>query len=401
MSAIGSSKFQLRDGFGVTLTTAPYIGQVLTCTICAEINAASCVEYPERVPTMRSTGTRRGTGRALDGRSTGARQAPDLHPEVRRGPWPPTICPMSAGDPERAASTGPALTVAALARRLGVAPATLRTWDRRYGLGPSGHSAGSHRRYTPSDVHRLEVMRRLTREGVLPGEAARIALSYDAMSGEIGGTESVERSVPLHDTDAAVRGLVRAAQALDAQAIDRTISASLESHGVLWTWDCLLAPALIAIGDKWGTGGVGVDVEHLLADGVLRALCTVTSTVAEPRNARPVLLACAPEELHSLPLHARAAALSERGIDVRVLGARVPPEALSAAVKRAGASAVFVWAHAAETASGELLSAVPSIRPPVALVVGGPGWAGGAPAGATCVQQLSEAVTVLQRAAVG
>ena len=34
-----------------------------------------------------------------------------------------------------AAATGqPRLTVAAVARRLGVAPATLRTWDRRYGL---------------------------------------------------------------------------------------------------------------------------------------------------------------------------------------------------------------------------------------------------------------------------
>ena len=38
------------------------------------------------------------------------------------------------------------LTVAAVARRVGVAPATLRTWDRRYGLGPSSHEAGQHRR---------------------------------------------------------------------------------------------------------------------------------------------------------------------------------------------------------------------------------------------------------------
>ena len=38
------------------------------------------------------------------------------------------------------------LPVAAVARRLGVAPATLRTWDRRYGLGPSVHAPGAHRR---------------------------------------------------------------------------------------------------------------------------------------------------------------------------------------------------------------------------------------------------------------
>ena len=49
----------------------------------------------------------------------------------------------------------PVLSVAAVARRLGVAPATLRTWDRRYGLGPSDHTVGRHRKYGPRDVARL------------------------------------------------------------------------------------------------------------------------------------------------------------------------------------------------------------------------------------------------------
>lgn len=71
----------------------------------------------------------------------------------------------------------PCLSVAAVARRLGVAPSTLRTWDRRYGLGPSSHRAGSHRRYGAADLERLVVMRRLTLDGVQPAEAARIAMS--------------------------------------------------------------------------------------------------------------------------------------------------------------------------------------------------------------------------------
>ncbi|HYN95703.1 MAG TPA: MerR family transcriptional regulator, partial [Pilimelia sp.] len=67
------------------------------------------------------------------------------------------------------------LSAGAVARRLGVAVTTLRTWHQRYGLGPSHHEPGHHRRYTPEDLARLEVMRRLTAQGVTPAEAARWA----------------------------------------------------------------------------------------------------------------------------------------------------------------------------------------------------------------------------------
>ena len=71
----------------------------------------------------------------------------------------------------------PRYTVAVVARRLGIAPATLRTWDRRYGLGPTGHESGTRRRYSSQDLARLQHMRRLTLEGVAPAEAAHLALA--------------------------------------------------------------------------------------------------------------------------------------------------------------------------------------------------------------------------------
>ncbi|WP_418607771.1 MerR family transcriptional regulator [Georgenia sp. SUBG003] len=68
-----------------------------------------------------------GSGRARGGRPDGGAGRPS-----KRGP-------------SRGHSPGGApLTVAAVAGRLGVAASTLRTWDRRYGLGPSAHEAGAH-----------------------------------------------------------------------------------------------------------------------------------------------------------------------------------------------------------------------------------------------------------------
>lgn len=50
------------------------------------------------------------------------------------------------------------VTTGSLARRLGVSPTTLRSWDRRYGVGPAVRSDGRHRRWTPQDVAMLEEM---------------------------------------------------------------------------------------------------------------------------------------------------------------------------------------------------------------------------------------------------
>uniref|UniRef100_UPI000EF5CCCB MerR family transcriptional regulator n=1 Tax=Streptomyces sp. E2N171 TaxID=1851914 RepID=UPI000EF5CCCB len=76
-------------------------------------------------------------------------------------------------------STEPAgpggLTTGEVARRLGVAPTTVRTWDQRYGLGPDRHTGGRHRRWTPADVARLERMCALTATGIPPAEAALLA----------------------------------------------------------------------------------------------------------------------------------------------------------------------------------------------------------------------------------
>ncbi|MEV0474761.1 MerR family transcriptional regulator, partial [Streptomyces prunicolor] len=74
------------------------------------------------------------------------------------------------------------LTTGALARRLGVAPTTLRSWERRYGIGPAVRAEGRHRRWTPRDVALLEEMCRLTSSGVPPAEAAKAAADRRAES---------------------------------------------------------------------------------------------------------------------------------------------------------------------------------------------------------------------------
>jgi DNA-binding transcriptional MerR regulator len=290
-----------------------------------------------------------------------------------------------------------------MARRLGVAVTTLRTWHQRYGLGPSSHVAGQHRRYTEDDLSRLEVMRRLTGQGVPAAEAARVALSSrpagrpDGATGTTvrGGRAGGGRAIAVDRAGPAARGLASAAMRLDAGAMVESIAAAVRADGVVAAWDRLLVPVLVGIGDRHAATGRLVDVEHLLS----RSISDVLAAVPRPASGAPprILIACADEEQHSLPLEALAAALAERGVGCRQLGARVPTEALTDAVRRTGPAAVLVWSQATATGDPAQLRALLAVRPrPVVIAAAGPGWpAGGLPDGIDRPTDLAAAIDLV------
>lgn len=287
------------------------------------------------------------------------------------------------------------LGVAAVARRLGVAPGTLRTWARRYGIEATGHEVGTRRRYTAADLARLTWMRRLMLEGVSAADAARSALEQVATPPRRGRRRGRARElapavrsarrrrggghvVALRDASPEARGLARAAMALDAQACADLLASSLARRGVLVSWQDMVIPVLGGVGDRWRATGRGVEIEHLLSECVEDALREVARHISHPRRTAPVLLAAPDGEAHDLPLHALAAALAESSVPVRMFGAGVPMGALADAVSRIGAGVVFLWAQgAARALDPATLSIIPDLRPRPLLVLGGPGWRAG------------------------
>ncbi|WP_235926667.1 MerR family transcriptional regulator [Actinokineospora pegani] len=280
----------------------------------------------------------------------------------------------------------PTLPVAAVARRLGIAPATLRTWDRRYGLGPTGHTTGRHRRYATADLARLELMRRALLKGAAPAEAADYALRVSADPTALADLELPDphaipaqaraggppRPVPP-DAAPQVRALARAVLAMDDPAVSAALSGALAEHGVVWVWDELVVPVLAAVGVGWTSpAAAGSEVAHLLAECVLTEVMRATPPVrGEPR----VLLCGAPGEPYALPLYVARAALAQRGVPVRMLGAALPVAALANAARRTGPAVVAVWAQATAHAEPKALRAVPTTRPRVRVLACGPGWA--------------------------
>ena len=268
----------------------------------------------------------------------------------------------------------PSLSVSEAAARVGLTAATLRTWDRRYGLSPSIRTSGGHRRYNSEDLARLEVAAEFVQAGHPAAEAVaasslpQIGTRPPARSARAGGG----RVLKLPDGTDQQRGLARAAMALNSDAISEQLVGLIEEHGVIGTWQEVIVPVLVAVGDRWARTGDGIDVEHALAVGVTAAL--MSTTPERVGGSRPVLLACADKEEHALPLMALHSALLSTGTPSVLLGSKMPLASLAGAVSRVRPRKVAVWAQLEQAADPQLPQQMPALRPPVQVVLLGPGW---------------------------
>lgn len=255
------------------------------------------------------------------------------------------------------------LSAGAVARQLGISPATLRTWAHRYGLEPSARSEGSHRRYTPEDIDRLVAMQRLMRGGVpVADAAARVRGSAPGPVPDAGGA--------VREPGAgAVRSLWEAAVALDGQRCAHLVADAVRDVGVLSSWQSLIIPVLQRAGEQWERKQAGIDVEHVLSDAVTAGLF-----LDVPVKREGVLLAATATEDHVLPLYAIRAALAEEGIGSELLTARTPAAALADAAKRLHPAVIILWAQLPDNADLAGFDQLPGLRPKPALALAGPGW---------------------------
>ncbi|PFG40497.1 MerR-like DNA binding protein [Georgenia soli] len=220
---------------------------------------------------------------------------------------------------------GAPLTVAAVAGRLGVAASTLRTWDRRYGLGPSAHEAGAHRRYSPDDVARLERMRQLTLQGVAPADAARAAAAYDPAD-PTAAPPPEESAGGRHRPEPHERVLVdplslaAAAVEPDPPRVQRMFDQEVGEKGIVRAWTTLAKPALSMLGQRDRSDRPGADPEAVLVGAVLAAVRDVVANEPSPDGSTGTALLCASEE-RRVRAHVIGGGLAERGVRARVLRA--------------------------------------------------------------------------------
>lgn len=207
----------------------------------------------------------------------------------------------------------------------GVSTATLRAWERRYGVPTPARTASAYRLYSEGDVALIKRMSDLVRQGVAAAEAARSVLA------------SSERALPVAAgeidpfTSASDR-IVDATVRFDPDGLELEAKRVLQLGSGLLIFERVLGPALRRIGDLWHEGVVTVAQEHLASQVLLGTVIDLLRLSQPADSSRRVALACFAEEDHVLGLYGAALRFASWGFRTLIIGARTPPSAIARVV---------------------------------------------------------------------
>ncbi len=210
-----------------------------------------------------------------------------------------------------------------------VPEATLRAWERRYGLLEPQRSSGGFRLYSTADERRIHAMQRHMAEGIAPAQAAALALA-----------ESAAREIPSTRPGELVAALMTAARAFDATDFDKQLDIAF-SFGHLAAIRDVVLPTLVEIGDRWERAELAVGHEHFASHLIERRLLSLAQGWEAGRGPL-ALLACPAGERHTLGLVCFGLLLADQGWRISYLGADTPIDDIVAVAAEVLPSAVML-----------------------------------------------------------
>jgi DNA-binding transcriptional MerR regulator len=243
----------------------------------------------------------------------------------------------------------------------GVAEATLRVWERRYGVVVPARSPAGYRLYDDDQVAVLRAMAALVDTGV-PASLAAQTMAGATVRAEASRSDMSEESLDL----------VEAAAELNPGLMHSVLTDAFAASSFDDVVDCWLPYALEQLGEAWQSGRLSVAQEHFASAAVARHL-SAHFTEAQPRGGVPVLVGLPAGGRHELMLLAFAACLRRAGVNTIYLGADVPLDDWKAVAGEVGARAAVLGVHLEDDVAPaqSVVDQLTGLRPPVAVRVGG------------------------------
>ena len=260
-------------------------------------------------------------------------------------------------------------TIKHAAEMVGVSVATLRAWERRYGIGAPQRTDSGYRLYDDEALRALTTMNALVTEGMAPKQAA------EETRRRLEVTPPPAQPVDAGDAAAATEALLVAAERLDVGAVARLLDARYATSSFEAVTDDWLLPAMEALGLAWASGRVTVAGEHMVAHAVVRRLSAAyeAAGVAGASSGPKVVIGLPPKNRHEIGVLGFAVAARRAGIATAYVGADLPVADWLAAVEvRRPAAVVLAVSMTRDLGHFEaVVDALTAAHPGVAIGVGG------------------------------
>jgi methanogenic corrinoid protein MtbC1 len=251
-------------------------------------------------------------------------------------------------------STDPVFNVKAMVHQTGVAAATLRAWERRYGMPSPPRTGSGYRLYSARDVAIIRWLKGQIEAGLSISQA--VALLHTQIGQPETGrliTATVVERLPaslarLHDD------ILEAATAFNEDGIEAAFSEAFSLFPVEDVCINLMQPVMITLGARWHAGEISISTEHFVTNLIRRRLITLLS--AAPASSRPerIVSACAPGEYHELGLLMVSVFLRRQGFGVIYLGQNTPPSRMTDMLQQTQPDVVMMTATQLRAASNLL-----------------------------------------------
>lgn len=230
----------------------------------------------------------------------------------------------------------PTYNLKAVTHETGLSPATLRAWERRYGLLKPQRSPGGHRLYSAQDIEMIKWLVRRQAEGLSISHAVEMWHSLKEHSSE--QLQKISMPSPEYGTGGAMleaqsSNWITACLEFDENTAEQALEQAFAIAIPEVVCTEVLQKGLAEIGERWYAGLVSVQQEHFASGLAMRRINSLFAAAPKPTHPGRILAACPPGEHHDFVLLMLAFLLRRRGWDVVYLGANVPLSRLDATIR--------------------------------------------------------------------
>jgi DNA-binding transcriptional MerR regulator len=270
---------------------------------------------------------------------------------------------MSALPDVQIGNEDPIYNIGAVSRMTDLSMATLRAWERRYGFPKLERTEGGHRLYSEQDVIKLNWVHARIEEGMQTARAIQ-ALGNQVEMGHTISNYEPRNLLPVDITDHSDYFDIFVVHLFDALVNKHDLNLANELFNETLAFIAPeqiilegITPLLSRIGESWESGDISISGEHFATNYLRQRLLYWMLTGPPPMIKQPIVLACAPGELHEGSLLVLGAILRRRRYPVAYLGQTVPFNDLEAFVTEMKAPLLILVATL-EDAATELISGI-------------------------------------------